>query len=315
VTGRSVSPDVTRLVYIALHNRAVESFIVYFIALLFMITRFVDATLHISLQKWLIGRLRKSSKGRPGNLRRAQLRHIIRNRYGLSGISIRLAEGAYWISMPCIIKGSGKGGVVRYFAKVMDEQSAMKHRYMNRLRNMVADSLGLDVRFSDYSGPRDMAAFEKEMLDRMRAEGVDAPEAYGIHRISGGRVIVMEHIAGTPVSGPCMKNAFASLRKMHDAGLYHGDVKADNFICTERKAYLLDPLKMDDRGDRKRFDLACALTSFSMSSPVNAVVDAALRYYTSEDLLGSTRYIEYALRRADINLPEEKAKELKVLIQ
>ena len=178
------------------------------------------------------------SRDRLNVLRRAQIKHVFKRHYGLKKIKIKLAGGSYWLSVPCVVSGFEKRtrAAKKYLAKIVSDRSVIKHRYMTMLRNLGVLAEGASLKFEEYADSMDMACFERENLTRLRNRGVRVPDVYGLYRLGGDDyMLVMEFIEGRPLSdgdldGKKIGQAFGTIRAIHDSGMFHGDVKLDNFM-------------------------------------------------------------------------------------
>jgi tRNA A-37 threonylcarbamoyl transferase component Bud32 len=201
----------------------------------------------------------------------------------------------------------------------MNERSALKHKYMTLFRNIGVIAEGVELRFDDYHCGMEMGEYERYCLERLREASVNAPKVYGLHKLGGGEyMLVMEFIDGRPLSkveinGDLIGRLFNVLRTMRENGIFHGDVKLDNFMLSEGRVYVFDCLKVDRSGTQEAaaFDLACMLAALSDKVPVDAVMSYARRYFTGRELERAAEMIDMALFKADLDISEERKKELK----
>lgn len=315
------SPDrlARRIAYYIFMNRVVEAILVSLIAACFMVTTIIDGILGTRVERRFIDSLRSISRDKLSRLRKAQMRYIFRCQYGLSKISIRLAGGTYWLSIPCVVEGRKAGKPVRYMAKIINDQSAVKHRYMTMLRNLGILAGGAEFWFEKYEDARDMATFERHCLDRLREKGVNSPRVMGMHSLNEeDYMLVTEFIEGKNLSEVTLGTAeisevLAILKKMHDSKVIHGDIKLDNFLYSDGKIYLVDCLKIGHTTlpVAQAFDLICALCSLCEKAPVKAVMGEARRHFTEEELLFAGNLLDIAVSKVDIDLPPDKSRELR----
>jgi tRNA A-37 threonylcarbamoyl transferase component Bud32 len=307
------------VVYKALNNRLVEAVIVAAIAACFLATTVLDGIFGTRLERGFIDRLRDVSRDRLSRLRKAQIKYVFRCKYGLKKIRIRLAGGSYWLSIPCIVEGKKDGKYCRYMAKIINDASAIKHRYMTMLRNLGVLAGAAEMHFDEYADAEDMVNFERYCLTRIREQSLNAPSVIGIHRLNReDYMLVTEFIEGRPLSevplgGSEIDQIFGIIKTMHDHEFVHGDVKLDNFLASRDKVYVVDCLKVG--GTRlaaaKAFDVICALCALSQKAPVSTVMAHARKYFSSDDLLEAGAMLEVALSKADIDLPPDRARELR----
>jgi tRNA A-37 threonylcarbamoyl transferase component Bud32 len=127
----------------------------------------------------------------------------------------------------------------------------------------------------------------------------------------------MEFIEGTPLSetelsGDMADQVFCILKTMHDNGLFHGDIKLDNFLCANGRIVVVDCLKIDGNEPQKAedFDLICAICALSQKMPVSVVLERARKYHSPEELRRSRELISIALGKIDLKLSAEKIEEI-----
>ncbi len=315
------SPDrlARKIAYYIFMNRVVEAILVSLIAACFMVTTIIDGILGTRVERRFIDSLRSISRDKLSRLRRAQIRYIFRCQYGLSKIKIRLAGGSYWLSIPCVVEGRKDGRPVKYMAKIINDQSAVKHRYMTMLRNLGIIAGGVEFWFEQYDSARDMASFERHCLDRLREKGVNSPAVMGMHSLNEeDYMLVTEFIEGKTLSDVTLGTAeisdvLATLKKMHDSKVIHGDIKLDNFLYSGGKVYLIDCLKIGHTTlpVAQAFDLICALCSLCEKAPVDTVMGLARRHFTEDELTYAGTMLDVAVSKVDIDLPPEKARELR----
>jgi serine/threonine protein kinase len=302
-----------------LYNRVIETAVVAAIAAGFLGASVVDGLLGTGFERHFIRRLQDVSRDRLNALRKAQIRYVFRCKLGLSHIRIRLAGGSYWLSIPCIVEGRRHGKKVKYMAKIINDMSAIKHRYMTMLRNLGVVATASELRFDEYTDAKDMAYFERYCLGRLREEAVNAPAVIGMYRLNeDDYMLVMEFIEGRPLSEVPIGDAqadqiFRDIRTIHDHGFVHGDIKPDNLLIAGDQVYVLDCLKVGYRAFNvaKSFDLICAICTVSQKLPVGLALEHAKRYFSSDDLMNAGRLLDFAISKVDIILPEGKVRELR----
>ncbi|HTX43958.1 MAG TPA: serine/threonine protein kinase, partial [Methanocella sp.] len=235
---RERADPVRRVVSAILNNFIVEAVLVGLLGLLYLCANAADRLLGTRLRRAYVGYMQSFSRDRLNFLRKARIRRVFKENYGLKKIKIRLAGGSYWLSIPCVIKGIDKKTreEKKYLAKVVNERSALKHNYMTLMRNMGVLAGGVDLRFDGYHCGLEMGEYEQHCLERLRGSGVNAPEVYGFHMLGeDDYMLVMEFIEGKPLSqinidGTILDQLFRILKTMGEHGIFHGDVKLDNFI-------------------------------------------------------------------------------------
>ncbi|HMK46053.1 MAG TPA: serine/threonine protein kinase, partial [Methanocella sp.] len=178
--------DLKHAAYVILHNIMVEAVIVIMIGLVYELTRGLDRVFHTKLKRGLIDRIHRTTMDNLSRLRRTQIRYMFRTTYGLKKIKIRLAGGSYWMSIPCIVEGIDKrtNRPAKFLGKIINDRSALLHRYMTVLRNLGIMAEGASLEFDDYQGAVDMVEFERNALMLLRNRHVSVPEVFGTHRLN-----------------------------------------------------------------------------------------------------------------------------------
>jgi serine/threonine protein kinase len=208
---------------------------------------------------------------------------------------------------------------VKYMAKIINNMSAIKHRYMTMLRNLGVLATAAELHFDEYADAKDMAYFERYCLARLREEAVNAPAVIGMYRLNeDDYMLVMEFVEGRPLSEATLGDdqadqIFRDIRTIHDHGFVHGDIKPDNLLVADGKVYVLDCLKVGYSAFNvaKSFDLICAICTVSQMLPVGLTLEHARRYFSGDELLSAGRLLDFALSKVDIVLPEGKVRELR----
>ena len=321
-TGSAKDVDLARkALHMIMNNIVVETMAVLLASAIFVLTSAVDHVFGTKLKRAFISWIQEASRDRLNVLRRAQIKHVFKRHYGLKKIKIRLAGGSYWLSVPCIVSGFDKRSraAKKYMAKIVSDRSVIKHRYMTILRNLGVLADGASLKFDEYVDSMDMACFERENLTRLRRHGVRVPDVYGLYRLGGDDyMLVMEFIEGRPLSD-CdldrkkIEQAFATIRAIHDCGLFHGDVKLDNFMFSDGQVVIFDSLRIDpaQRDQALDFDLACAICALSQKADVVTVIEQARKFYSDKEIAGAGSLLDIALSKVDLELPEKKIRELK----
>jgi tRNA A-37 threonylcarbamoyl transferase component Bud32 len=323
VYRRRPAPDelVKKAAHFVLNNFVVEALLVGLLGGLYIITNAVDRLFGTRLRREYVEWMQSVSRDRLNFLRKAQVRHVFKKKYGLKKIRIKLAGGSYWLSIPCVVKGIDKKTheEKKYLAKIMNERSALKHNYMTLMRNMGVLAGGVDLRFDGYHCGLEMGEYEQHCLERLRESGVNAPEVYGFHRLGGDDyMLVMQFIEGRPLShvdidGPILDQLFHMLKTMREHGIFHGDVKLDNFIVSVDKVYVFDCLKIDrsNAGSAAALDLACLLCALIDKVQAGVLMAHAREYFSSAELKRARGMLDMALYKSDLELSESRIKALR----
>ena len=305
----------------AANNIVVVTLAILIAGIIYAVASVADWLFGTRLKRAFIAWIQGVSRDRLNVLRKAQIRHVFKRYFHLKKIRIRLAGGSYWLSIPCIVTGVERGthNPKKYLAKIVSDRSVIKHRYMTTLRNLGVLADGSSLKFLEYENARDMACFEIDNLKKLREQGVHVPDAYGLYRLGGeDYMLVMEFIEGKPLSGVAldrdlMVQVFGTLRAMHDSGMFHGDVKLDNFMVSGGQVVVFDSLRIDsgERNQAQAFDLSSAICALSQKASVSMVLEEARRHYSDREIEAAGAIIDVALAKVDLELPPNKIEELK----
>jgi serine/threonine protein kinase len=226
------------------------------------------------------------------------------------------------MSIPCIVEGVDKKTKQprKYMAKVINDRSALMHRYMTILRNLGVMAEGATLAFDGHEGAQDMIEFERNSLMLLKNRKVNVPEVFGAHRLNhDDYVLVMQFVEGLPLSkveltDEVIGQIFSTLKTMHDTGVFHGDIKLDNFLYSTGRLYVVDCLKIDRKElwRAQDFDLMCAICALAQRVPVDRIFKQAELYHTPEELRRAGRLLGVAMNKVDLDIPEENLRELKV---
>ena len=94
---------------------------------------------------------------------------------------------------------------------------------------------------------------------------------------------------------------FAALRTMHDHGLAHGDLRAENVLILDGDLYFIDATNVgsESRDDAWSYDAACGLAALEPLIGAAATVDAAATAYTAVELLAARDFLDFISIRPD----------------
>jgi hypothetical protein len=224
-------------------------------------------------------------------------------RYGLGSVRIEFLEADNWLSVPCVVND-------RWFLKLMSSQHSLVHSLLTTGRNLGAFSSGVPGFFEHLETPYGMATHELEATRRMRDIGVAAPEPIEAFEHEGFGIVVLEYLDGfRTLSGLDRREAerlaprlFASLARMHAAGLAHGDLRGENVLVLDCVPYFIDATSVDPGAveDARAYDLACALGSLAPRVGARTAVAAALAHYDPADLLRAEAFLGFVNLRPDL---------------
>jgi hypothetical protein len=318
--NKDASKRTAGLFYWLFYNRFTVSLVVFLVGAGFVLLRALDAVFHLKLRRYFSSFVHDASRDRLTAVRKAQISYLFRRKYKLGKIRMELAGGSYWMSIPVIISGVDRRTKEekKYMGKIIDDASLLKHRYMTLMRNLGVLASGAGLTFEEHTDAKDMVEYERESLVKLKKQGVNVPAVYGVHKLNyEDYMLVMEFIDGRPLSKVeltegVIEQIFATLKTMHDSGVFHGDIKLDNFLLMDCCLVVVDCLKMDS-GDTEKaqdFDLICAICALAQKVPVPWILALARKYHSEEELRRSYRFIGVALNKVDLDLSTDTIKEI-----
>ncbi|MFB6079417.1 MAG: RIO1 family regulatory kinase/ATPase [Haloferacaceae archaeon] len=250
----------------------------------------------------------------------------VAGRYGDGPAHVRFLEADNWLSTPMVVDEE-------WFVKVITRQNSLVHALFTTGRNLGAFSSGTEGFFEHFEGPYRMAEHELEATRRMRALGVNAPEPVEAFELDGLGVVVLEYLpefrsideVPTATATDLAPDLFESLRRMHDAGLAHGDLRAENVLVLDGDLYFIDTtsVRADGREDggtapdgsaddrpsidearrareaARAYDVACGLAALEPIVGADAAVAAVAAAYPPEGLLDAGEFLDFVNVRPD----------------
>lgn len=277
-----------------------------------------------------------------GNVGWPRLETVVRElaeRYDCGEAHVRFLDADNWLSTPFVLDE-------QYFVKVISRQNSLVHALFTTGRNLGAFTSGTEGFFEHFGTPFQMAEHELEATRRMREIGLNAPEPIEALEIDGLGVLVLEYLPefraldelDVERERELAPELFRVLHTMHEHGLAHGDLRAENVLILDGDLYLIDATNVrgtvgedgeEDRGatgrtggsadaegadageveesatvgdaveDARRYDLACGLAALEPLIGAADAVDAALSAYPLDDLLGARDYLDFVRVRPD----------------
>ncbi|MFB6305068.1 MAG: RIO1 family regulatory kinase/ATPase [Haloferacaceae archaeon] len=226
----------------------------------------------------------------------------IAERYDREAVHVRFLEADNWLSTPMVVDDE-------WFVKVVSRQNSLVHAVFTTGRNLGAFSAGTEGFFEHFGTPYDMAEHELEATRRMRDLGVNAPEPVEAFETDGLGVVVLEYLpefrsldaVDPALAAELAPDLFAALRRMHDAGLAHGDLRAENVLVYEGDLYFIDAtsVREDGRAGARAYDIACGLGALDPLVGADAAVAAAATAYDPEELLAAEEFLDFVNIRPD----------------
>jgi tRNA A-37 threonylcarbamoyl transferase component Bud32 len=306
------------------NNLIVETIIVLLVSSIFVILKITDKLFQSNTKYVFLETIHIISQDQLSSIRETQIKFLFRRVYKLSNIHIKLAGGSYWMSIPCIIEGidTRTKEEKKYMGKIINNRSALMHKYMTKFRNLGSIAERTDFFFEDHKDAKDLVEFERDNLVKLKNASVVTPEVYGLHKLNfDDYILVMEYIDGEPLSKVPINDViidqiFRTIKTMHDNGVVHGDIKLDNFLYSKGNIVVVDCLKLNENELERAqdFDLICAICALAQEAPVNTILDHASKYYSDEELRRSANLIGITLNKVDLNLSETTIKEITDLL-
>jgi serine/threonine protein kinase len=223
-------------------------------------------------------------------------------RYDEPVVHVEFLEADNWLSTPCVVNH-------RWFLKVISRQNSLVHALFTGARNIGAFSSGTEGFFEHFGTPIDMAEHELEATKRMREIGVNAPKPIEAFEVDGLGVVVMEYLADlTPLDefdpehvADLAPDLFEALATMHEHRLAHGDLRAENVLVRDSQLYFIDATNVREDGidGARAYDVACALGVLVPVIGARSAVEAALDFYTAEELLEAREFLDFVNIRPD----------------
>ncbi|GAB7008173.1 RIO1 family regulatory kinase/ATPase [Halorubrum trueperi] len=224
------------------------------------------------------------------------------DRYDRDTVRVRFLDADNWLSTPMVVDDD-------LFVKVITRQNTLVHMLFTTGRNLGAFSAGTEGFFERYETPYEMARHELEATRKVREIGVNAPEPIEAFEVGDLGVVVLEYLpefrtldeldrADVEALAPTL---FDTLRRVHDAGLAHGDLRAENVLVRDGDLYVIDATSVSDDGreSARSYDLASALAALEPLVGAPAAVDAALESYSADELLAARRFLDFVAIRPD----------------
>ena len=246
--------------------------------------------------------LRRFVRGHPSWSAIETVVRSVVERYDRAPAHARFLEADNWLSTPVVIDGA-------LFVKLISQQNTLVHALFTTGRNLGAVASGTAGFFESFQSPAEMARHELEATQKMRELGLNTPEPIEAFEAEGYGVVVFEYLpAFRPLDSLNPKTEswvaeelFAALRTLHDAGLAHGDLRAENVLLLGDELYFIDATSVD--GDTQEgirsYDLACALAALEPILGARAAVAAAEPSYPMTDLLSAADFLHFVQLRPD----------------
>jgi tRNA A-37 threonylcarbamoyl transferase component Bud32 len=246
--------------------------------------------------------LRQLVRGRIDWSRLERVLQELGERYDREDMHVRFLDADNWLSTPMVVDEE-------LFVKVISKQNSIVHALFTTGRNLGVFSSGTEGFFEHFGTPYEMAKHELEATRKMRDIGLNSPQPVEAFEVDGLGVLVLEYL---PEFRPLDEldrereerlapELFAALRTLHDHGLAHGDLRAENVLILDDDLYFIDVTNVGEGGqdDARSYDLACALAALEPLIGTKATVEAALESYSAEELLEALDFLDFVNIRPD----------------
>ncbi|WIV66805.1 RIO1 family regulatory kinase/ATPase [Natrialbaceae archaeon AArc-T1-2] len=223
-------------------------------------------------------------------------------RYDRTVVRVEFLEADNWLSTPCVVDDE-------WFVKIVTRQNALVHALLTTGRNVGAITSGTGGFFDRFETPLGMVEHEYEATKRMREIGLNAPRPIEAFEVNGLGVLVLEYLPEfetleelpDEVVRELAPELFEMLATLHEHGLAHGDLRAENILRCRGELYFIDATRvLEDRvAETTAYDLASAMAVLEPRIGARETVDAAAEYYGSSDLLSAREFLEFVRFRPD----------------
>jgi len=254
------------------------------------------------------------------------IHRIMSTHYGMKRVSVRpIGSAGSRLSIPVkIIGANSKEEKVRYFGKILGSSDIMTARAIQVVKNIYLEMNSQDPMFGFAKSSEEMARHQYETMSAIYDIGVPTARPFGFHNINGLLwLVVAEFLDARPVSSAeevtpeVMDRVFGYLRRMHDARIFHGDIKPDNIMIGD-KIYILDVgryLEEAPAHHKLAYDLACQIGSFLGYQPPEEILRVARRHYSKAEIRAAAEYIDLIQKRIDFRFTLERRDQLLVLMR
>jgi hypothetical protein len=246
--------------------------------------------------------VRRFLRGRVDDDRLDRVTAEVAARYGRVDPSVAFLDADNWLSTPFVLDDD-------LFVKVISRQNSIVHALITTGRNLGVFSAGTEGFFEHFGTPYGMARHELEATERMRRIGLNAPEPLEALEVDGLGVVVLEYLPEFRPLDELDREAerelapklFDALRTMHDHGLAHGDLRAENVLILDGDLYFIDATNVADdaREAARAYDVACGLAALEPLIGAAATVEAASTAYAPAELVDALDFLDFVNIRPD----------------
>ncbi len=240
-----------------------------------------------------------------GTVEWSRIERVVRtlaDRYDLEEVRVEFLEADNWLSTPCVINDE-------YFVKIVSRQNALVQGVLTAGRNVGAFSSGTEGFFDRFDTPLQMVEHEYEATERMRTVGMNAPRPIDAFEVNGLGVLVLEYLPDFQTLGGLSDEAvadlsvplFETLATLHEHGLAHGDLRAENVLVADGDLYFIDATSVTEGrvDETTAYDLACGVAMLEPRIGAQQAVNAAATVYDGETLLSARSFLDFVRLRPD----------------
>jgi serine/threonine-protein kinase RIO1 len=249
------------------------------------------------------------------------IHRIMETEFHLTNVSVKpVGAEVARLSIPIKIEGIDRNGKrVLYFGKILGGTDNMTARAIQLFKNLYLHMNSMAPMFRVTESPEELARHQYEMMNAISQLGIPTATPRGVYPLRAKLwLLVADFLDAKPIgdvpelTDEHLDTVFGYLRKMHDNGVYHGDIKPDNLMFGD-KVYIVDVGNfMNDAPPSQKlaYDLASQITSFLEYRPAAKIVEIARKYYPCEEMMAAAKYLDMIQRRPDIVLTNENKEEL-----
>jgi serine/threonine protein kinase len=246
--------------------------------------------------------VRRLLRGRIDDDRLDRVVAEIAERYGREEPSVRYLDADNWLSTPLVLDED-------LFVKVISRRNSLVHALITTGRNLGVFSAGTEGFFEHFGTPYGMATHELAATEEMREIGLNAPKPLEALEIDGLGVVVLEYLPefrpldelDRETERTLAPELFEALRTLHDHGLAHGDLRAENVLILDGDLYFIDATNVGEAGGdaARSYDVACGLAALEPLIGAGPTVEAATAAYSHEELLAALDFLDFVNIRPD----------------
>ena len=224
------------------------------------------------------------------------------DRYDRDVVRVEFLEVDNWLSTPCVVDDE-------WFVKIVSRQNARVHAVLTAGRNVGALTSGTGGFFDRFETPLEMVEHEYEATVEMREIGCNAPQPIEAFEANGLGVLVLEYLPSFETLDELDADTvrelapalFRMLSRLHEHGLAHGDLRAENVLLCEGELYFIDATRVqaDRQSETRGYDLACAMAILEPRIGARDAVRAATTAYDAPDLLSARAFLDFVRMRPD----------------